>query len=167
MSGLPFFMEGVKIVPGLSNQQCSVAGATDRISLEGYKRVAVFIAVRQGNANATDITFHKSTTDGTTVEDTSNMMTHFWTMEDVTVGTTADTWTKGTAAATFSTSASGSGTSYYLIDIGADELPDSTSQVYKFIEVNTAGGHASNYLDVVFFLYQPRYMGATMPTAQS
>lgn len=167
----PLFMEQVKIVPGLSNTQCSVGGSSDRVNIEGYQGVAVFIVQRQGGANNETVTFHKATTDGTAVEDTTNAIANWWAMEDVTVGTTADTWTKQTAVAagaTISTSATGSGTSYYLIELDPAEFPDSTSQDYKFLEVVTGGaGDASNYIDVVFFLYNPRYAGATMPSAQA
>lgn len=166
----PFFMEGVKIVPGLNAQAGNSAGAADRVSLENYKRVAILFIQTQADANNDTLTWHKATAASGGTEDTSNGIANYWTMEDVTVGTTADTWTKGTAiaaGATLSTSASASGVSYYLMDIGADELPDSTAD-YKFVEANTGGaGSASNNVDVIYFLYQPRYGQATLLTAQS
>lgn len=167
----PLFMESVKIVPGLSNTQASVGASADRVSLENYGRVAIFVVQRQGGAGADTLTFHKATAATAGTEDTTNAITHYWSCEDVTVGTTADTWTKQTAVAagsTISTSASAAGVSYYLIDIGADELPDSTAD-YKFVEcVVGAAGNAANYLDVHYFLYQPRYATADdLPSAQS
>lgn len=167
----PLFFEGVKIVPGLSNTQCSVGASSDRVNIGGYQGVGILVVQRQGGANDNTVTFHKATTDGTTVEDTTNAITNWWYCLDVTPGTTADTWTKGTAVAagsTITTSAAASGTSYYWIELDPAEFPDSTSQDYKFLEVVVgSAGHASNYIDVTFFLYQPRYAGATMPSAQA
>jgi hypothetical protein len=167
----PLLMESLKIVPGLSNTQCDAGASSDRVNIAGYQGVAVLVVQRQGGANDNTVTFHKATTDGTTTEDTTNAIANFWSMEDVTVGTTADTWTKETAVAsgaTITTSATGSGTSYYLIELDPAEFPDTTSQDYKFLEVVVgSAGHASNFIDVIFLLYQPRYAGATMPSAQA
>lgn len=166
----PFFMEGVKIVPGLNAQAGNSAGAADRVSLENYKRVAILFIQTQAAGDNDTLTWHKATAASGGTEDTTNPIANYWTMEDVTVGTTADTWTKGAAIAagsTLATSATATGVSYYLMDIGADELPDSTAE-YKFVEANTGGaGSASNNIDVIYFLYQPRYAQATMLTAQS
>lgn len=166
----PFFMEGVKIVPGLSHGLGNAANSADRVSLENYKRVAILVSQYQAGADADTLTWHKATAASAGTEDTTNPITNYWTLEDCTPGTTADTWTKGTAVAsgsTLATSAGASGTSYYLIDIGADELPDSTAD-YKFVELVTGGaGAVGNFLNVIYFLYQPRYSQATLPTAQA
>lgn len=168
----PLFMESVKIVPALVAQAGNGAGVGDRVSLENYARVAILVVQRQGAADSENITWHKATAASGGTEDTTNAIANYWAMEDVTVGTTVDTWTKGTAVAAganLATSAGSSGSSYYLIDIGADELPDSTAE-YKFVEFNTLGnGSASNYIDAYYFLYQPRYprVAASMLTAQS
>lgn len=164
------FGEVVKIVPGLSNTQASVGASSDRVSLENYHGCAIFIVQRQGGAGADTITWHKATAASAGTEDTTNGINHYWYCLDVTPGTTADTWTKGTAIAsgsTLSTSAAAAGTSYYLIDIKSDELPDSTAN-YNFVEVVVgAAGNAANYLDVTFFLYGPRYAGSSLPSAQA
>lgn len=168
--GFPFFMEGVKVVPALNGTAGNAAGVGDRVSLEGYNRVAILVIQTQAAADSENITFHKATAASGGTEDTSNAIANYWTMEDVTIGTTADTWAKGTAIAAGSllaTSASAAGVSYYLIDIGADELPDSTAD-YKFVEFNTAGaGSANNNIDAIYFLYQPRYGQASLDSAQS
>ena len=166
---LPLFMEGVKIQPGLSNQQASVTASSDRVNLALYHRVAALVTVRQAGGTATTLTFSKATTDGTSVEDTANIIENWWKLEDVTVGTTAATWTKGAEVAsgsTISTSVSATLVSYYLIDINADVLPEAGVD-YKFVEINTAGGNAANYLDVMWFLYNPRYAQAALPSAQT
>lgn len=168
---LPLFMEGVKIVPGLSHGLGNAANSADRVSLEGYNRVAILVTIYQAAADNDTLTFHKATAASAGTEDTTNAIANWWSMEDVTPGTTADTWTKQTAVAagsTITTSATGGNvTSYYLIDIGADELPDSVAD-YKFVELVTGGASAAgNFTNVIYFLYQPRYAGATMPSAQS
>lgn len=162
-----FFPEQVKIVPGFAHKLGNAANSSDRVSLENYARVGILISQHQVGADADTIVIHKATTDGTTVEDITNTV-NYWYLEDWTQGTTVDTWTKGTATATIATSAGGaSSTSYYYIDIGADELPDSTAD-YKFVEVVSGGaGAVGNFLNCVFFLYNPRYQGATLLTAQS
>lgn len=170
MSNLPLFMEGVKIVPGLSNQAANAAGTCDIVSLENYGRVAILVTQRQGGATASSITFTKLTAISGGTSDSTNAIPNYWYMADVTVGTTADTWTKGTAVAsgsTIATSLSASGVSYYLIDIGAEELPESGYD-YKCVQCVMGGtGHSSNYIDVMYFLYNPRYGQATLPSAQA
>lgn len=166
----PLFMEQVKIVPGYSHGLGNAANSADRVSLEGYGRVAILVSQYQAGADADSLTFHKATAATGGTEDTTNAIANYWTLEDCTPGTTADTWTKGTAVAagsTITTSAGASGTSYYLIDIGADELPDTTAD-YTFVELVTGGaGAAGNFLNVIYFLYNPRYASATMPSAQA
>jgi len=170
MSKLPLFMEAVKIVPGKSNVAGNADGTADRVSLENFERVAILVTQRQGGAGTNTLTFHKDTAAAGGTEDTANAIANYWYMADVTVGTTADTWTKGTAVAsgsTISTSNTASGVSYYLIDIGADELPEGGVD-YKFVEaVLGAAGSGSNYGDIMYFLYNPRYGQATLATAQS
>lgn len=166
----PNFAEKVKIVPGLSNTQASVGASADRVSLEGYEGVAIFVVQRQGGGTADTLTWHKATAATSGTEDTTNGITNYWYCLDVTPGTTADTWTKGTAVAsgsTLSTSAAAAGTSYYLIDIKAEDLPEDGYD-YKFVEaVVGATGNAANYLDVTYFLYGPRYSQATLDSAQA
>jgi hypothetical protein len=171
MSKLPLFMENVKITPGFSHGLGNAANVADRVSLENYERVAALITIYQAAADPDTITFHKATAAAAGTEDTTNAIPNWWHCEDVTVGTTADTWTKGTAVASGATIAtSGTGgnvTSYYLIDIGADELPEGGVD-YKFVEINMGGvGAGGNFTNIIYFLYNPRYAQAVLPSAQS
>jgi hypothetical protein len=166
-----YFPEQVKIVPGFFHGLGTAANVADRVSLENYERCAALITINQNVADADTITFHKATAASGGTEDTANAIPNWWALEDVTPGTTADTWTKQTAVAsgaTITTSAvGGNTTSYYLIDIGADERPDSTAD-YKFVELVTGGGSvAGNFTNVIYFLYNPRYAGATLLSAQA
>ena len=165
-----FFAEQIKIVPGLARTAANGAGAADRVSLENYEGVAILVTQTQGATDSENITWHKATAASGGTEDTSNPITNYWYCEDVTEGTTADTWTKGTAVAAganLATSAVGSGTSFYLIDIKAAELPEDGYD-YKFVEFNSLGaGSGSNYISAVYFLYGPRFGQATLPSAQA
>lgn len=171
MSKLPLFMEGVKIVPGFFHGLGNAVNVADRVSLENYERCAALITINQNTADADTITFHKATAATGGTEDTANAIPNWWYCEDVTVGTTADTWTKGTAVASGATiatsAATGATTSMYLIDIGADELPEGGVD-YKFVEINMGGaGAVGNFTNIIYFLYNPRYAQAVLPSAQS
>lgn len=167
---IPMFMESVKIVPGITHQAGNSAGTCEIVSLENYKRVGIFVIQYQGGAGASTITYTKLTAASGGTSDSTNAIPNYWYQVDVTTGTTADTWTKGTAVAsgsTIATSATGSGTSYYWIDIGAEELPEGAYD-YKFVQCVLGGtGSGSNLLDVVYFLYNPRFGQASLPTGQS
>jgi hypothetical protein len=136
------------------------------VSLENYQRVAILVQIYQGHATATVITVDKATAATSGTESTGITMSNWWKREDVTAGTTADTWTKGNAAASITSSATGSGSSYYLIDIGADELP-ALGVDYDFVECELGVSNALNFVWVTYFLYNPRYAGATLLSAQA
>jgi hypothetical protein len=166
-----YFPEQVKIVPGLSHGLGNASNSADRVSLENYQRVAILVTIYQANADNDTLTFHKATAATAGTEDTVNAIPNWWALEDVTPGTTADTWVKQTAVASgalITTSAvGGNTTSYYLIDIGADELPEGGYD-YKFVELVTGGASvAGNFTNVIYFLYNPRYAGATLLSGQA
>lgn len=165
-----YFPEIVKVVPALGRTAGSGAGAGDRVNLENYEGVCILFWQEQGAADSENVTFHKATAATGGTEDTANAIANWYYCQDVTVGTTADTWTKGTAVDSGSylaTSATNSGTSYYLIDIKAADLPEGGVN-YNFVEFNTVGaGSGSNYISAVYLLYGPRYAQATLATAQS
>jgi hypothetical protein len=161
------FMENVKIVPGLAHQTGAGARTADAVSLENYAKVGILVSIYQGAVNTTAITVDKWTGPATGTTSTGITLSNWWKLEDVTVGTTADTWTKGTAAASITSSSTGSGISYYWIEIDADELRSGTSTAYKFVECELGASNAGNYLWVHYFLFPPRYAQASLPTAQS
>jgi hypothetical protein len=165
--GYPIDFNGaIKITPGLCHVAGNVGGAADRVSLENYYGCAALVQIYQGAVNTTAITVHKATAASAGTEDTTVTIPRIWKLEDVTAGTTADTWTTVTAAASVTSSSTGSGTSFYLLDFHSDELPEDGYD-YKFLEVNLATSSASNYLWVTYFLYGPRYGQSALPTAQS
>jgi hypothetical protein len=162
--------ETVKITPGIGHAGAGAARTSDRVSLENYAKVGILVTQFQAAGGTANITVDKHTAATGGTESTGMTLNNFWKMEDITVGTTADTWTKGTAAATIATSnTAGNLTSYYWIEIDADEVRTVNSTVdYKFIEVEISnGGQATNFLYVTFFLFGPRYAGNTLPSAQA
>lgn len=167
MSKLPMFMEGVKITPGYASTASNGAATGDRVSLENYQRCAILVKQTQAAADAATLTVNMYTAASGGSSSTGITLNDFWYMEDVTAGTTADTWTKGTAASSITTSATNSGVSYYLIDIDAEDLFASGTS-YPFIAIYHAGdGSASNATTADYFLYNPRYGEDVLPSAQS
>ena len=170
MSYPRMMMEQVKIVPGLEHEIGSGAGTADRVSLEGYAKAGILVQIYQGHNATTAITVDKHTAASGGTESTGITLSNWWKLEDFVNGTTADTWTKGTAAVSITSKATASvgSSSYYFIEIDADELRTVTSSVdYKFIEVETGISNALNFVWVTYFLFGPRYAGSTMPSAQA
>lgn len=151
--------ENSHITPAVAYATGGSARSGDWVSLENYGRVGILVEIFQGAANTTAITVDVAVSTAGGSESTGITMANFWYCADVTVGTTADTWTKGTAAASITSSATGSGTSYYWIEIGADELNSmGTAGVdYNSVQVELALSSASNYVHAVYFLLEPRY----------
>ena len=165
--GFPMFMENVKITAGFARAAGNGASTGDRVSLENYQRCAILVKQEQaaGDADSLSVTMYTAASGGSSSSGIT--LYDFWYMADVTAGTTADTWTKGTAATSVTTSATSSGVSYYLIDIDAQDLFASGTS-YPFIAIVSGGaGSASNYLSADYFLYNPRYGEDALPSAQS
>ncbi len=149
------FFEQAHIVPGIAHQTGGSARSGDWVSLAKYGRVGILVSIYQGAANTTAITVDKATSTAPANEATGITMANWWYLLDVTAGTTVDTWVKGTAAASITSSATGSGTSYYWIEIRADELPNST-QEYSAIQVELGASAAGNILYATYFMMDPR-----------
>lgn len=167
MSNLPIFMENVKIVPAYAVTASNGAATGDRVSLENYQRCGILVHQDQGGADAAtlSVTMYTAATGGSSSAGIT--LNDWWELEDITHGTTADTWTKGTAAASITTSATGTLESLYFIDIDAEDLYASGTN-YPFIAILHAGdGSASNTTVAFYFLYNPRYAEDALPSAQS
>jgi len=159
------FFEHSHITPGIAHVTGAGARTGDWVSLENYHKVGILVAIYQGNAATTAITVDKATTTAGGSESTGITMNNWWKMEDITVGTTADTWTKGTGAASITSSATGSGISYYWIEIDADELPAAGTN-HSCVQVELGASNAANYVWATYFMLEPRYSEALTPGAQ-
>ena len=165
--GFPMFMENVKIVPAYAVTASNGAATGDRVSLENYQRCGILVHQDQGGTDAATLTVTMYTAASGGSSSAGITLTDWWELEDITHGTTADTWTKGTAAASITTSATGTLESLYFIDIDAEDLFASGTS-YPFICIYHAGdGSASNTTQATYFLYNPRYGEDALPSAQS
>jgi len=161
------FMEQVKVVPAWTYSTEAATHTSDRVSMENYSRALILVQSYQA-ANAT-ITLTVDAYTAATSGSTSTGITFqtWWKLEDCVVGAlTTDTWTRSSAAAaTISTTTSATGTSYYAIELNADDLTISGTNYPFFALVAGAGGSASNILSVIIFLYGARYGQQALPTA--
>ncbi len=134
------------------------AKSGDWLSLKGYDGVMFIVHQAQGGAAAGAITVDKATDVAGSDEDTGITLNNWWKLEDT--PTAASIYTKGTAGASITTSATGTGSSIYLIDINAAELGDG----FDCVQCNWDGnGNAGNRLTGIAVLYRGRYQG---PAAQ-
>ena len=146
--------ENAKIVPAINPQTAAGAKSGDWVSLKNYERCAIIVMITQGASDTTAITVDKATAvDGTGNSD-GITINHWWELEDY-AGLTEDL-TKGTAAASITSSATGSAASLYVIDIAAEELG-----AYDCIQVELGASSGSNVVSALYLLYNGRWQQAT------
>lgn len=162
---MQMFFENSHITPGIAHSTGASQRTGDWASLKNYHKIGILVSISQGNAATTAITVNKATdTTGTTHSDGITLQ-NWWKMEDITVATTVDTWTKGAAGATITSSATGSGMSYYWIEIDSSELPASGNN-YNAVQVILGSSNAANLVQANYFMLEPRFAQALTPSAQ-
>jgi hypothetical protein len=167
--GFPSFAEQLKIVPAFQDQT-GAAIAGDWVNLEGYGGCLILLhEMRGANGTATVIRVDKARTVAGGDQSTGITMNNFWYVQDMPsvtgdVGGTAaasvgatDTWTKGTAATSFTGSTTQSVGQWVVIDVNADDLPDSTYEDYNCIQLQVVSSNGAHYLSAWYILYNPRY----------
>lgn len=159
------FFERSHITPAIAHSTGGSARSGDWVSLKNYHKVGILVAISQGNAATTAITVDKATDTVPNNQSTGITLNNWWKMEDITVGTTVDTWTKGTAAASITTPATGSGMSYYWIEIDSSELP-AAGVNYNSVQVELGASNAANLVQAFYFMLEPRFEQALTPSAQ-
>lgn len=159
------FFENSHILPAIGHATGGSARSGDWASLKNYHKIGILVAILQGHSATTAITVDKATDTAAGNEDTGITLNNWWKMEDVTVGTTVDAWVKGAPAASITTPATGSGESYYWIEIDASELPEAGIN-YNAVQVELAQSNASNLVRAFYFMLEPRYAQALTPSAQ-
>lgn len=159
------FFENSHITPAIAHSTGGSARSGDWASLANYHKIGILVAISQGNAATTAITVDKATSTVPAGESTGITLNNWWKMEDITVGTTVDTWTKGAAAASITTPATGAGMSYYWIEIEADELPASGTN-YNAVQVELGASNASNLVQAFYFMLEPRFAQALTASGQ-
>lgn len=161
-----------KIVQAFQTQT-GAAIAGDWISLKNYKRCCILIAEMRGaDATATVFRVDKAKDVSGTDQSTGITMNNFWSMEDLTSVTgdvgagapgAADTWTKQTAATSYTGSTTQSVPCYYWIEVDAAELGDP----FDCLQVQIVSSNAAHYVTGIYILTEPRYYGETPPSALS
>lgn len=162
------------ITPAFESQAgAEIAG--DWISMKNYNKCMILMhEMRGADATATVVRVDKARSVTGTNESTGMTMKHFWHIQDVvsvtgdvgaSVAALSDTWTKGTAAASYTGSVTQSVACYFMCDIQADELPDATYQDYDCIQLQVVSSNAAHTLSAQYILYEPRYSQLATPTA--
>ena len=163
--------ENSKIVPAFQDQT-GAAIAGDWVSMENYNRCLILLhEMRGANGTATVFRVDKARDVAGTNQSTGITMNNFWYVQDLAsvtgdVGASAlvgasDTWTKGTAAASFTGSTTQSKGQWYAIEVKASELPDTTYQDYDAIQLQIVSSNVAHYLSAWYVLYEPRFAQAS------
>jgi len=144
--------ENSHICEAIKPQTAAGAKSGDWVSLKGYDGCLILVQIAQGNAATTAITVDKATeVAGSTTSD-GITMNNWWYLLDT--PTTASIWTKGTAAASITSSATGTGSSLYAIEIKAAELG-----AYDCIQLELGASDVANVVAASYILYNGRYDG--------
>jgi len=138
-----------------------VAANGDWVCLKGYKKAMCIINIVTG-ADDTELTFKISRATSVAGADAAVEMTmkNFWTLYNgVSALPVADAMTKGTAATSIETLTDQSTSHMIIIDIDAEELPNSTAD-YDCLQLVISGGNAAHTYSAVWVLYHPRHAEA-------
>lgn len=134
------------------------------INMANYRKALFIITIDQNNAATTAITVDKAKTSAGGSNSDGITIQNWWSMADV-AGTTqaaaSDTFTKGTAGTSITTSATGTGASQYVLEFDSSELGDG----YNFLQVELGASHNDNFVSCVAILSEPRFASAANPTA--
>ena len=160
--------ENVHVVPAIATQT-GAAIAGDWVKLTNYNKCLILLCEQRG-ANATTTVFRvdKAKTAAGGDQSTGITMSNYWKVEDMattagdiggtaaaTVGVT-DVWTKGTAGTSYEGSATQSVTSWYAIEVAAEELGDD----FDWLQLQIVSSNAAHRLTAFYVLYEPRYARA-------
>lgn len=161
-----FLAQEAKIVEMLKPQH---AGALSSmwVDMSNYGHLTAIVEIGQAAVNTTAITVDKAKTAAGGSNSDGITMANWYSVTDV-AGTqvaAADLLVKGTAAASITSSATGSGASIYVIEIDAAELGDG----YNFVQVELGASNAANFVSIVGILTEPRYAAkaANMPSSMT
>jgi len=145
--------EFIRVVPAIAPIAGGSARSGDWVSLKGYAGVLILVHIAMGNAATTAITVDKAT-DVAGGGNSNGIIVNRVFKETGAIGA-AITYTEVTAAASFTSSATGSGQDVYLLDVRADEIGD-----FDCVQVELGASNASNIVAASYLLYGPRYAGS-------
>ena len=147
-------LENCFVGEAIKPQTAAAAKSGDWVSLKGYEGVLFIIDIAQGNAATTAITLDAATAVAGTGNSNGKTMKRIWSITD-TPQTAATAITAVTAAASVTSSATGTGSSIYLIDVKADDYPD-----YDCVQVELGASDVGNIAACLYICYGPRYTGS-------
>lgn len=156
-------VENAKIVLGAVGLANAAAIDGDRVSMKDYGRCAIILAIAP--ASGTDVTAvtlkQSKTVDNSPSTEKALGLTRMWKNADVTL---ADALVETTVAAnTFNTSAAAK-TELFVIEIDQNDLD--VDNEFDCVRVALSDpGSVSTPVAAIYVLYQPRYSGATPPSA--
>ncbi len=134
------------------------------ISMANYRKIQFYVQIDQNNAATTTITVDKAKTSAGGDASTGITIKNWWYVADI-AGTTqaaaSDTFTKGAAATSITTSNAGTGASLYVLEFDAEELGDG----YDYIQIELGASNNANYVSCLAVLSEPRYASASNPSA--
>lgn len=143
----------IKIIHGIAPIAGGSARSGDWGCLRNYNHVTILVYIAQGNAATTAITVDKAkTAAGGSNSDGITMNNVYLAAGDLTA---SDAFVKQAAAASYTSSAAGTGQSIYRIEFDAAELGDD----YDFFQVELGASNAANIVAAVYILSEPRYPG--------
>lgn len=155
-----FLPDNSKIVQAFPVQTMGSAATGDWVSLKGYERCMILVHITNGHASSGALTVDKATDVAGSNESAGITLNNVYAKTDYVQGTTTATaLTKQTAAASFVTDATITTDQWWVVDIAASDLPDS-SYDYDCIQVNLALSNAGNLASGMYILYNPRYTEA-------
>lgn len=156
-----YLAENAKVVEAIKPQTGASARSGDWISLKNWHHLTIIIQIAMGNAATTAITVDKATdVSGTGNSDGITIANAY----KIAVGAAAsDTPAKLSSGASITSSATGSGSEIFVIELDAAELGDG----YDCVQVELGSSNAANLVSALYVLSGPRYAGvaANMPSA--
>lgn len=153
-----FLADNVKIVEAIKPQTGASARSGDWVSLKNYNHLTIIVQLALGNSATTAITVDKATAvDGS--GNSNGITLNNWYYA---TASTSDAMTKGAAAASITTAATGSGSEIYVIEIDAAELGD-----YDCLQVELGASHSGNLVSATYILSGARFatQASNMPSA--
>ena len=146
-------VEQIRVVPAIAPIAGGSARSGDWVSLKGYAGVLIVVNIAMGNAATTAITVDKATAVDGSGNSNGITVNRVWKHTGA-IGA-AIAYAAVAAAASFTSSSTGSGQDVYLLDIRADELGD-----YDCVQLELGASNSANIVSAPYLLYGPRYAGS-------
>lgn len=146
--------EQVRVVPAIAPIAGGSARSGDWVSMKGYDELTILVQIAMGNAATTAITVDKATAvDGSGNSDGITIQRAY--KHTGALGA-AIAYAAQAAAASFTSSATGSGQDVYLLHLTAAELGEG----FDCVQVELGASNSGNIVSAMYILSGPRYSGS-------